>query len=419
MRHVLLVVPLLLLLGLAQAQSPARILSLPAAQAAQARSSSLFVLPDARLLVANPLSDSLALLDVQGRIVAEIALGAGSGPTQLSLSADSRSAVVLESQGHSLAWLDLREQALLRRAPWPATPPTRVLALDGQQALIQGYQVQDGRWQESTSPCGAPLALWGGLCLGFAPLSIGGTGQTLRLSRLEQPSFRQDVGGGGVGLALALDARRGRAYVLYSQAALSQEHWIDEIDLATLGRLRRFWLPAADGLRAAPSVLLYDGRLGRLYLAYPLEQRVVALDLASGLRVGEARTGAYPDGLALSLDATTLYARSAADQTITVIGTDFMIVRDTWPSSDLALDGRLRLGARLYHSVDSPSLSQGERACASCHASVARPTWSVPPAEQPAAWWDEHIAQQQGGTGLDSLERAALLAYVQHMWLGR
>jgi len=409
----------LLLVGLAQAQTPAPVLVLPSSGAAQARSSAIHTLADGRVLVANPLSDTLALLDGRGRILAELALGAGSGPTTLSLSADGRTAAVLETLGEAIAWVDLRQQTLLRRAFWPsATPPASVLALGEDHVLIEGYQAQAGRWQEAASPCGAPLALWGSLCLGFAPLSTDEGRQVLRLSRLEQPTFYQDLGGAGLGLGLALDARRGRVFVLYSLEALGQEHWIEELELATLRRLRTLWLPAADRLRAAPAAMLYDGRLGRLYLAYPLEQQVVAIDLRMGLRVGEARTGAYPDGLALSSDGTLLYARNAADQTVTVIDADFMIARDTWPSSGLDVDGRLRLGARLYHSAQAP-LSQGARACASCHAIVQRPTWTTPPAQQPAAWWDEHVAQQQGGAPLDALQRAALVAYVQRAWRGR
>ncbi|MCS6835364.1 MAG: hypothetical protein NZ750_05020 [Anaerolineae bacterium] len=404
---------LALLLSMAQAQTPSPVLVLPNSGATQVRSGSVLALADGRLAVVNPLSDSLALLDGRGRIVAEVALGTGSGPTVLSLSVDGRTAVVLESLGEAVAWVDLRQQVVLQRAPWPEqVVPRRVLALSDDQALIDGYQVQAGRWQVAAAFCGAPLTLWGGLCLGFAP---SGEEQALRLSRLDQPAFRQDVGGVGLGLALALDARRGRAYVLYSRATLSQEHWIEEIELATLRRLRTFWLPAADRLRAMPSAMLYDGRLGRLYLAYPLEQRVVAIDLRSGLRVGEARTGTYPDGLALSGNSMLLYARNAADQTVTVIDADFMIARDTWPSSGLTVDGRLRLGARLYHSAEPP-LSRGARACASCHASADRPTWTTSPQDQSAAWWDEHVAQQQGGLSLSELERAALVAYVQRIW---
>lgn len=154
-----------LLIGLSQAQTPSAVLVLPSSSAAQARSSSIQALADGRVLVVNPLSDTLALLDGRGRVVSEVALGAGSGPTALSLSADGRAAVVLESLGESIVWVDLRQQAVLRRAPWPERSVLRrVLALGDDQAWWRATEFRQGAGKNRSSlaaprwPCGAGCA---------------------------------------------------------------------------------------------------------------------------------------------------------------------------------------------------------------------------------------------------------------------
>lgn len=397
---------------------------LPTAQTPFVYASPMHRLSDGRLIVANALSHTVALIEPQRtRLQAEIAVG--QQPTHISITPDGAWALVVNQGDNSLSWLNIAEQRETLRLPFsPELSIRGALALAPDEALLllgeTAYRWQAGRLTptrlgQADSGSRWLLGAWGQVLFGADDLHTW-------LWRNDYVGAQWAFPRTGTQL-LALDARRGRAFVASQATARASElatyASIDELQLNQLRLTRSWFLPVADRLMPPLSALTYDPRLERLYLAYGSADRVVALDLATGLRVGEFQAGAYPTALVLARDNLSLYVYNSAEQSITVAETQYFSPLDSFPTSAQDPSGQSLLGARLFHASPKPAstepLLQYPFACVTCH-TLSPATSSSSPAstQRDSAWLSQHLKDY--APALSTLEQQALLAYVQAYW---
>jgi DNA-binding beta-propeller fold protein YncE/mono/diheme cytochrome c family protein len=205
-----------------------------------------------------------------------------------------------------------------------------------------------------------------------------------------------------------------------------------------------------------PRAAAVDESSDRLFVACAGIDSVIAFDAASAkpatAETRRWRVASGPSGIAVDAERKRLVVWSQFDSTLSTIDlggenrppdedakTDKPVAElRIEPSPDDRLDPSILLGRLLFHTAGDPRISQDGRACASCHPSGRDDglTWSTPNGprrtkmlagmlEGTAPYsWDgrtedlevhlrETFTRLSGSGRLSSLERRALIAYIQ------
>jgi DNA-binding beta-propeller fold protein YncE len=377
--------------------------------------STLLLTPRGRLLVVNPLLDSVSLLTPStGTLDSEYAVG--RTPSAVALV---DGVVVTANAGDgTLSFIDVG-----RANPDVITRPSglntlagvtlrnrETLAVWGDALALTPLSPQASATTQTTATL-APrtLAIWGdtayalddsgGLTLVYLP-----NGRSIAQERYLAGELHYH--------ALTLDANRARLYVAVTQvqanAPLDVRHTpaLLVIDLRTLSLLDVIALDTVSKAGELPTALALNPQRTHLYVAYGASGRVLVLNLQTRLADAQFEAGANPISIAFNRDGTRVYVHNAAEHSITVRDTQFFGLVDTLPTTRQTLPAPVQLGATLFYSAQ---LSWHESlACASCHTSPkALPTF----ADNGAL--NDHIRAQMNGQALDPLTAAALLAFLQ------
>lgn len=375
----------------------------------------LLLTPRGRLLVVNPLLDSVSLLTPStGTLDSEYAVGrapsavalvdgvvvtanAGDGTLSFIDVGRANPDVITRSSGlGTLAGVTLRNRDTL--AVWGealALTPLSPEANTGAQAVA------------GLTP--HTLAIWGdtayslddenGLTLIYLP-----NGRVVAQERYITGITRYH--------ALTLDANRARLYIAITHVRPDAPPDVRHtpallvIDLRTLSLLDVIALDTVSKAGELPSVLALNPQRTHLYVAYGVSGRVLVLNLQTRLADAQFEAGANPISLAFNRDGTRVFVHNAAENSITVRDTQFFGLIDTLPTTRQALPAQVQLGATLFYSA---RLSWNESlACASCHAST-----NASPAFANTNALNDHIRAQMNGQALDPLTASALLAFLQ------
>jgi YVTN family beta-propeller protein len=445
----------LLLLALplvAQSDEPLPLYALPAGTPARTASSLVF-LPTGRLAVADPLTDTVALVEpATGTIEQEITVG--RDPRSLMLTEDNTRLLVVNRGEGTLSVIDLAAGAVTATYPLGTLPVNGVLcsattaciALQGAAQIIV-LDINDGRiiTRIDTPPFPTGLARWGD----FVYVTHFWTGD---LSLIYLPAGRvvQTLATGrdsGLSASLELDTRAGLAYLPQSRlnADLPQVPFdarvlpvVQVVDLATM-QVRpelRLELNLIDRPVHLPFTVRLNTDRDRLYVLNAGSDDLSVIDLDTRRGAGFVRLGANPRAMLFSRDGQSLLVHNTLDSTLSVVSLRFLNVQDNYPVTLQTVPLQTRIGARLFHTATDPRLSAGSSlSCAACHFDglsdgrvwegfntplLADLANTLPPYGWIGTWGDltaleEHVRLAQAGTGLrqDVVDFDALLAYVR------
>lgn len=95
---------------------------------------------------------------------------------------------------------------------------------------------------------------------------------------------------------------------------------------------------------------------------------LTVLDLATRQPVAHIQVGDYPQAIVLTADGTRAFVNNTLAGTVSVVDTAVYTVTHTIPVTDLPLPPLLRRGKQLFFSSDDPRISQNQWiACNTCH----------------------------------------------------
>ncbi|MCA9895260.1 MAG: hypothetical protein KC615_19885 [Anaerolineae bacterium] len=421
------------------AQSPAY--PLPIGSPVQV-SGSLLELASQRLLVANPDSDTVSIVQPSGGTIdSEIAVG--TEPRSVALAPDGVQAVIVNRGDGTLSVVDLLEGTLtatysVGELPYAALVygSSIVVTIQSEPSVILLDLKTGERQAEIRVPADpAAMAIWGRYL--YVTHYWSGELTLIDLDAAEvlaTLSLGPDIAHSA---SIAIDRRNGLAYLPQTipnwqmTAAAPEARMLPVINVVDLSEMRllperQIFLPAADRMVNMPSAALIDRGRNSLYVTQAGSAALSIIDLDTGYVVAHVETGIAPMDVILSRNALSIYVHDRIDQTITEFDAVYRSYVDTMHSSAYLPDPLEQIGAQLFYDADDPRLSsQGSIACANCHLDglsdgriwegTVTPVLrgSVPNTD--INWLNEHIRQMQAGTGIEpaGVDAAALVAYLQ------
>lgn len=439
MKRLILLLLLLIPAGIRAQEDQLPLYALPdPARFSPVNSATMALTSDGRVVVTNMLSDTVGIVDPQaGQLLSEIP--AGYEPRGLALSADGDLLVVASRGDHALTVIDLQNEQILRTIDLESAPVSIVLGPEGlayvalsDADMVAVVNIEAGRIvaRISTPPQPYGLTLWGD----FLYVTHFWQGFISMIYLPESVLVRTVVLGPEAGWVpgLSINARAGVAYVPYTlrnpdPAGGSRYNEIVPavltLDLATLRVVHEARiLPgiASGAMSSAPYALLLERGGGRLYLADSGSDRVDLIDLETGLAEASFETGANPRGLIFSRNEQAVYVHDAVDQTLSIAPISFFNPVDRIPTSEIAPEPEMLIGARLFYRGTDPRLSDTGLSCASCHFDGGGDDlpWNLAPLDElTLPNLDAHLRMAMGGSGLlpdARFDLAALLDY----WAG-
>lgn len=387
-----------------------------------------------RLLVSNPLTDTVTLLDLDRSIQAEFDIGAN--PNGVAIVPDNLRAVAVSDT--SLAVIDLDSSTIIGTYDLAGQPfgvvADEELAYISLQASNEVVIVDlaNGRVQERITMPPAPsgLAKWGDFL--YVTHFWSGELSLIYLPTAELARTIQVHPQGTLFAAIEINPIDGLAYLPQSIANTAENAteanrmipMLYEVNLRTMAVTRRINLAAADRNLSIPYAVRQSTNRSRVYITHAGSNSVTVLNLDTETADNHFETGANPRGLIFSNDFVRIFTQDALDTTVSVFDTRFFALEDQIPSSAMLVDPQTQIASRLfYDAIDERLSSNGLITCASCHWEgqsdgrvwLAAETPILDDAIVEADWLNTHIAMLQGGSGIDvdSIDMDALIIFLQ------
>lgn len=199
------------------------------------------------------------------------------------------------------------------------------------------------------------------------------------------------------------------------------------VDLTTFTVRATLPLEVSDGPWHLPSAVALNTERTRLFITYAASNRLSVLDRRSQQRIATMETGANPSAVGFSRDNLIVFTVNTEDASLSLFETRLFGPLDTVRTTTVERPPELARGAWLFHSAADASVAwNNSLSCNTCHhASPADDTAlglaaiSRVLADQSdddlRAFLIEHIVNVQGGSGLNTVDTSALIAYLRSL----
>jgi len=391
-----------------------------------------------RYVVANMLTDTVSIIGRTGTIEAEIP--AGNDPRGVTVTADNLRALALSRGDGTLIIIDLETNAVSDVHQIGSTPyhivadaATAYISLQD-SAEVVSIDIETGVITQRirTPDYPAALALWGDFLYvthfwtGELSLIFLPAGEVVRTIRPNPES--------SLSQSIEIDPFAGLAFLPQSLSnndllnATADNRLIpvvQVVDLSTMMVDRSINLVVADRHVNMPFAAAQPANRSRLYVAHAGSDAVTVLDLDRNVAEAHFETGANPRALMFNSAFTQVVVHDALDNTLSLVGTRFLALDDSIPTSAQAVTAGTQIGARLFHTANDSRLSRNHAiSCASCHFDAGSDGRRWQNRRTPAlnevtnfesAFIEQHIQSLQNGRGLGetSLDMLALLDYLR------
>lgn len=352
-------------------------------------SSSIAVTADGTtLLVVNPDSDSLTLVDLPaGSVKAEIRVGID--PRTVAVDDVTKRAFVVNRGSASVSVVDLGSRAVVAEAKVGSRPYGAVVSPDGSRLYVAEQGVDRVNVLDT-----AALNSVDTIKVGDRPSGIALTadGQVLLVTHLLT----------GAVTVVNLASKTGTVIPLWSNSSLAQSivlapdgksayvphirsnsanpaltfdttvfPVVSVVDVEARAHLtrRNITLDSVD----PPGVgLPFDAAVSpdgsRLWVVNAASNDVTVLDLGARKRLAHAEVEDNPRGIVLAPDGSEAYVNNTLAGTVSVIDASSHLVTATIRVTTIPLPPALLRGKRLFHSSDDQRMARAQWiACASCH----------------------------------------------------
>lgn len=433
-RWYLLVAALLICVPPLQAQTPAPLLTLPSANAVGSVGRAYAVLPSGEVAVVNPSASSVGVVNLRTRALSrEIPLS--FAPQRLLLMPERARIAVLSEGAPRLAVIDVATLTVTREivldvpllagasaqgmaALSPSRVvvglPDRLIEVD----LLTGETVLAARLPSS----GVLLAAWGSYRYRInerGEFEVIGAGDVRVTAPLPTSERVHRVG------VPALDVRGGLLYVPLTLRVegdpdlLPFDAQFDAvlavIDLARPGVRDWIRLDVADGVWHLPSAALLNADRTRLLITYAASNRLSVLDVRAGRRVITTPVGAHPLDVGFSTDGQFAFTVNSVDRTLTLLDGRLFGAPESLPTTEVAPQPVISVGERWFYTAADPRIAWNHTlSCHTCHTPRGvLASYAARSDDELSAFLTAHIVNAQGGSGLNEVDLAALVAFLR------
>lgn len=348
-------------------------------------SNSLVALSGGRVATVNPLSDSVAIVDVRGNsLLAEIPVG--DDPRSIDVTPDATRLLVTNHGDDTFSIIDVESSAVIANysvghAPYGVITnnnETAFLTLQGEPSVIEIELATGDILQEIQTPDDPTgLAIWAD----FLYVTHFHSGQISLIYLPVGDVVRTISTGQNTGLSqfIYLDGRNGLAYVPQSVTYPDNLNptfdrmirpRVIMIDLEQLRVIqeRTIWLDIADQPVNMPFSVALNLAQGRLFVVNAGSNNLSVIDLASGFAQWHTTLMDNPRGIVLAGDSSAIYINNVVDSSLSILETRFYSVEDSIPTITTGLPLQTQVGAPLFFSSTDPRVSISPYlSCASCH----------------------------------------------------
>lgn len=341
------------------------------------------------LIVVNPDSDSVTLVDTSGRVVlAELAVGVD--PRTVAVSDSGGRAYVANRGSDTVSVIDLRSRRVVNEIAVGHQPYGVVVSPDGGRLFVT--EQGDSRLLVLDTATFTTVAA---IPVNDRPsgVAITGDGSTLVISHLLAGTitlFDLDPMGPGLLVPLWPDSNLVQSIVLSPDSTIAYlPHTrantsnpvltfdttvfplVSLVDLTVPRHLvgEQVSLDSADppgiGL-PFDAALMPGGEI--LYVVNAASNDVTVVDLNNRQGLAHIEVEDNPRGIAISPDGSTAWVNNTLAGTVSVIDTESNSVVDTIDVTTIPMPPALLLGKQLFHSSDDPRLARDQWiACNTCH----------------------------------------------------
>lgn len=435
----LLLVFVMNLIPLSAQDEPAPLYALPNAfNNPVSASTTMTITQRGRLIVANPISDTVSVLDpLNRRLDAEIPVG--EEPHHVALTPDNERILVTNRLSGTLSIITTSDFQPIAEYFVGSSPYGVVASPDGATAYVARFASADvvridlatGIILQTIPTPADPvgLALWGEflyvthLWQGQVSLIYRPANQVIQTLRLHPQASHAHT--------LTIDARNGLAYVPYTlantQASFPDQALLPRIGVIDLARFRvlpgrTIDLITADRWLNLPHALTFDPTNNVLFIVSSASNALTIMRRNQTTAQAHIATESAPRAVIAGRDGVTVYVHNAIAQTVSLYETRFNTLVDTIPTSTIT-DPTRSLALRAFYTVRSPLTP----ACSACHADGWRDDriWNERPtpslrgnaladvtqlAPHPLAFGDA-----LGALPDDPIEASALVAYLREL----
>lgn len=344
-----------------------------------AQSSKVLAQHGDRLVTVNSDSDSITIVE-NGAVQAEVTVG--DDPRTVAITPDGKSAIVTLHGEDAVAIVNLttgkRENVIpIGHIPYGVVVDDRrayITCLADDQMVVLDLESQVILYQVNVPDSPAGLALSGEWLL----VTHFYTGQVTALNVRRTPvvigTITTDVGG-EIAQSLILTPDGTQAYLPMTRTGLSlislqyMQDWfpiVAVLDLASMqaDREARLALSSVEGGNMPfDAVFTPDGK--HLLVVLAGSDAIVVIDTATGQIQQRIDVGTNPRGILIQ--GRQAFVSNALAGTLSVVDLDTYTVTTTIPVTTIPLSPKILRGKVLFHSAESPIMSDGAVSCATCH----------------------------------------------------
>ncbi|MDP6452423.1 MAG: beta-propeller fold lactonase family protein, partial [SAR202 cluster bacterium] len=349
--------------------------------------SAVVVSPDGLwVVVVNPDSDSVTVVDAVTLLpLAEISVG--HHPRTLTITPDSRQAVVANHGSGTLSLIDLAR--LEESTQWPVGAMPYGVVTDGSHVFFTEFgsgrvgvidlatnSVLD-RIPVDPFPAGLALSADGRSLL----VTHLFTGQVTLVDTTDLTASLTVTAGSGTNMSqfITISPDGSRAYLPQTRsnstnaALLFDTTVFPVVNVLNIGEMEflpreRISLDVIDDPVNMPfsAALAPNGQT--LYVSNAGSDDISVIDLDTGQSLAQIPAGANPRGIAITPDGDRVFVANVLDGTMSVMNTESLAVTSTVDVTDIPLATDVLLGKKIFNSAAEPRLTTDNWiSCAVCH----------------------------------------------------
>ena len=349
------------------------------------RTSSILLLDDSTIVVANSHSHTISFVDLNDQANGTIEIGVGKSPQTLAYDSALDRLWVTNQAENTLTIISVPDKSVegqieTAQSPFGVVFDDSVAYITNQKSnLIQVFDLNN-------------FTL-------IASIPVNNSPRGMSLSKNKNTLFVTHFSSGEISVIDTTDLSVIKTISLGSRAGLTQAFVIDEveavayvpntmrnsdnqnlvfdntvfpfvsiIDLNELIHLRgdRIALDIIDKPVGMPLEAALQNSI--LYVANAASNDLTIIDLKSKKALAHVEVGSFPTGIDISESGGEIYIHNSLDGTISVMDTDSFIVGSVIESTVIPVSSAVLNGQKLFHSSDDTRMSKDQWiACATCH----------------------------------------------------
>lgn len=353
--------------------------------AALEQSSSIKVIDESLLVVANQHSDSISIISLGSfpKVISEVSTG--RSPQTVTYVASTQNLWVANQDENTLAVISTEDYSVegyvqTKDSPFGVVTDGEVVFVTNQKAnLIQVFDVSNyvelAAIEVDAEPRGMTLS--DDKSRLFVTHFVSGKVTVINTRNLEVETTISIGARAGLTQSISIDSEKSLAYIPNTIRNLQNVNlafdttvfpFVSIIDLRELTHLRgeRIAVDVIDEPVGIPLESMFDGNF--LYVLNAASNDLTVINTQTNISSAHIELGAFPIGIDYNDDANELYVDNSLDGTVSILNSETFELVQNLEVTKIPLDSSILNGLKLFHSSDDERMSKDQWiSCATCH----------------------------------------------------